>query len=248
MTFPEYIHSVTNILDDAAWPVEAQGPYECGCTAASNALNILVGAPRFRKDDFVREAGLLFRPNVGTPSPMTGWLIQHHGFGTHFGNLSQTDYEVVLRDLIDRQIPVVIELGIGSTFSTWFGSVHIYGQHSIVLVGYSVPFHDSNGNLREEYYLVDSQWRNPGEMSLSTNDYDVDGDGKREIFPGNRTLTREQLRDAYPMKIYFPVFPTQEAHDSWYQANIRKDPSDIPLVGDLVGELVTGSNDIWVGQ
>jgi hypothetical protein len=248
MTFPAYIHSVRTSSDDAAWPVEAQGPYECGCTAASNALNILVGAPRFRKDDFVREAGLLFRPNVGTPSPMTGWLIQQHGFGTHFGNLAQTDYEVVLRDLIDRKIPVVIELGIGWTGPAWFGPVHIYGQHSVVLVGYSDPFHDGQGNLREEYYLVDSQWPNLGVMSLSTNDVDVDGDGKLEIFPGNRTMTREQLRADYPMKIYFPVFPTQEAHKSWYQANIRKGPSDIPLVADLVGELVTGSNDIWAGQ
>src|SRR5262245_21758335 len=121
MTFSEYIHSVYNVSDKAAWPVEAQGPYQCGCTAASNALNLLVGAPRFRKDQFVHEAGLLFRPNLGTPSPVTSWLIQHHGFGTHFGNLSQTNYETVLRNLIDQHIPVVIELGVGWSAPAWFG-------------------------------------------------------------------------------------------------------------------------------
>src|SRR6185503_8714052 len=103
MPFPSYIHSVVKSSDDAAWPIEAQGRNECGCTAASNALNLLVGMQRFHKDDFVREAGLLFQREMGgTPSPVTGWLIKRHGFGTHFGNLSRTDDELVLRDLIDR--------------------------------------------------------------------------------------------------------------------------------------------------
>ena len=244
MPFPSYVHSVVNSSDDAAWPVQGQGENECGCTAAANALNLLVKAPRFKKDDFIREAGLLFQRSMGgTPSPETGWLIKRHSFGTHFGNLSRTDYEVVLRDLIDRGVPVVIELGMVKV-----GPFAVYGQHSVVLVGYSDPYRDHTGQLNEEYYLVDSQY--PPEklnfMSLELNDRDVDGDGVNEIFPGNRTLTRQQLRDQYLMKLYFPVFPTQAAHDDWYRANIR--PSGgVPLLSSLTGSLLTGSFDVWVG-
>jgi hypothetical protein len=242
MRFPAYVHSVVQATDDAAWPVEGQGENECGCTAASNALNVLVGEWRFRKDDFVRQAGLLFQRKLGgTPSPVTGWLIRRHGFGTHFGNLSRTDYEVVLRDLIDRSVPVVIELGVVKV-----GPLAIYGQHSVVLVGYSEPFRDSAGRQREEYYLVDSQYPALGTFSLRTNDADVDGDGVPEIFPGNRTMTRQELRDQYITKIYFPVFPTQAAHDAWYRENMRERPS-VPVLGRLIDRLISGSYDIWIG-
>ena len=234
MAFPAYVHSVVGVSDDAAWPVEGQGENECGCTAASNALNILARASRFRKDDFVREAGPLFQRGLGgSPSPVTGWLIKRHGFGTHFGNLSRTDYEVVLRDLIDRGVPVVIELGIMRV-----GPLAVYGQHSVVLVGYS-------SQQREEYYLVDSQYPGLGNFTLRTNDVDMDGDGVVEQFPGNRTMTRQELRDNYLMKLYFPVFPTQAAHDDWYRASIRPAPG-VPLLGGLIGGLLTGSYDVWV--
>jgi hypothetical protein len=242
MSFPDYVHSVDNSTDDAAWPIEEQGVNECGCTAASNALNILVKAPRFSKNDFVRQAGLLFQRRLGgTPSPVTGWLIKRHGFGTHFGNLSRTDYEGVLRDLIDRGVPVVIELGIVRV-----GPFAVYGQHSVVLVGYSDPFSDHTGRVREEYYMVDSQWSPQGTFSLHSNNEDVDGDGVAEQFPGNRTMPRQELRDRYLMKIYFPVFPSQAAHDDWYRVNMRRSPR-VPLVGGLVGGMLTGSYDIWVG-
>ena len=70
MPFPSYVHSVVKSSDDTAWPVQAQGRNECGCTAAANALNLLVGSRRFNKDDFLHEAGLLFQPGMGgTPSP-----------------------------------------------------------------------------------------------------------------------------------------------------------------------------------
>jgi hypothetical protein len=242
MAFPPYVHSVVGMSDDLVWAVEGQAENECGCTAASNALNILAKARRFRKDDFVREAGVFFQRGLGgSPSPVTGWLIKRHGFGTHFGNLSRTDYEVVLRDLIDHGVPVVIELGIVRV-----GSFAVYGQHSVVLVGYSDPFRDRAGQQREEYYLVDSQWPELGNFTLRSNDVDVDGDGVVETFPGNRTLTRQELRDNYLMKLYFPVFPTQAAHDDWYRASIRPAPG-IPLVGGLIGSMLTGSYDIWAG-
>jgi hypothetical protein len=249
MPFPAYVHSVISSSDDAAWPVEAQGKNQCGCTAASNALNVLVHALRFRKDDFVREAGLLYQPKFGgTPSPVTTWLIHRHGFGTHFGNLQKTDYEVVLRDLIDRGVPVIIEL-----YEVRMGGVAVSGQHSVVLVGYSDPFRDGSGQMREEYYLVDSEYYTvkpegamPGSISLSSNDRDVNGDGVVERFPGNHTLSRQELRDNYPMRTYFPVFPTQSDHDAWYRANIHAD-GGIPLLSGLTGKLLTGSYDIWVG-
>jgi hypothetical protein len=242
MSFPAYVHAVVRSSDDAAWPVEAQGFNQCGCTAASNALNVLVQSLRFHKDDFVREAGLLYQPKWGgTPSPVTTWLIQRHGFGTHFGNLQKTDYEVVLRNLIDRGIPVVIELG-----EVRIGNLAVSGHHSIVLVGYSEPYRDSSGHVNEEYYLVDAEWPTLGSISLRSNDRDADGDGIVEVFPGNRTLSRQELRDAYPMRTYFPVFPTQSDHDAWYHANIQAE-GGIPLLSSLMGRLLTGSYDIWVG-
>ncbi|HEU5100194.1 MAG TPA: hypothetical protein VFU22_14295 [Roseiflexaceae bacterium] len=243
MSFPAYVHSVISSSESADWPIEAQGLNQCGCTAASNALNLLVRTLQFHKDDFVRQAGLLYQPKLwgGTASPVTTWLIRRHGFGTHFGNLQKTDYELVLRDLIDRGIPVIIELGVVK-----IGSLAVSGQHSVVLIGYSDPFRDASGQVREEYYLVDAQWPQLGTISLSSNDRDADGDGVVERFPGNRTLTRQELRDAYPMRTYFPVFPTQSDHDAWYRANIRAE-TGIPLFSKLAGRLVTGSSDIWVG-
>jgi len=242
MPFTSYVHSIVSSSDSADWPIEAQGFNQCGCTAASNALNLLMRDLRFRKDDFVHQAGLLYQPKLGgTPSPVTTWLIRRHGFGTHFGNLQKTDYELVLRDLIDRGIPVIIELGVVK-----IGSLAVSGQHSVVLIGYSDPFRDSSGQTREEYYLVDAQWPQLGSISLSSNDRDADGDGVVESFPGNRTLTRQELRDNYPMRTYFPVFPTQSDHDTWYRENMRAE-GGIPLLSRLTGRLVTGSYDIWIG-
>jgi hypothetical protein len=240
MPFPRYIHSVVSSPDAAAWPVEAQGKNECGCTAAANALNILSHAPRFRKDDFVGEAGIFFQPGFGgSLSPVTGWLIKRHGFGTHFGNLSRTDYEVVLRDLIDRGVPAVVEIDLDP--------LGVYGGHSIVLVGYSDPYPDKDGQMREEYYFVDSQYPTFGSISLTSNDEDIDGDGVVEQFPGNRTMARKEFGNRYPKKIYYPAFPTQSDHDTWYRDHLRATPT-VPLLGSLVSQLLTGTYDIWVGQ
>jgi hypothetical protein len=242
MPFPAYVHSVIPSADAIAWPVEGQGFNECGCTAASNALNLLVHTPRFHKDDFVREAGIFFQPKYGgTPSPVTSWLVRRHGFGTHFGNLKKTDYEAVLRSLIDRGVPVIIELGLVTV-----GSVAVSGQHSIVLVGYSDPFPDRSGQLREEYYFVDAQWPSLGAFNLQSNDVDIDSDGVIETFPGNRTVSRQELATIYPMRTYFPVFSTQAEHDAWYRQNIQVD-TPIPLFSTLIGRLVTGVSDLWLG-
>lgn len=240
MSFPSYIHSMIGSADAAAWPVEAQGVNECGCASASNALNLLVHAKRFSKDAFVRQAGLFFQARFGgTLSPTTGWLIKRNGFGTHFGNLSRTNFEVVLRDLIDRGVPVIVEIGLDP--------LGVYGGHSIVLVGYSDRYPGAGGQIREEWYFVDAQYPALGRMDLSANDLDVDGDGQVEAFPGNRTLSVEEFRQIYPKKIYYPVFPTQADHDAWYRQNIRQD-SGVPVLGRLSDSLLTGSHDLWVGQ
>jgi hypothetical protein len=241
MPFPDYVHSVVDSSDDAAWPVQGQGENECGCTVAANALNLLAGRKLFDKDEFVREAGLFFKREWGgSPSPITGRLIKRHGFGTHFGNLSYTDAEVVLRDLIDRNVPVGVEIG-----SNRVGPFVVYGQHSILLVGYSDPYRDQAGGLREEYYFVDSQWPQLGNFNLRENDA-VEGAATTH-YPGNRTMARDEFLRQYETRIYFPIFRSQAEHDAWYQAYIRPAPG-IPVVNWLSGKLFTGSYDTWVGR
>ena len=74
MPFPSYVHSVINSSDSADGRSRRRGSTQCGCTAASNALNLTMRTLRFRKDDFVRWAGLLYQPKLGgTPSPVTTW-------------------------------------------------------------------------------------------------------------------------------------------------------------------------------
>ncbi len=240
MSFPSYVHSVVAEAEPDAWPVQGQGPFECGCVAAVNALNLLAGRRIFDKDDFVAQAGPLFQPALGgTPSPLTGWLIRRHGGGTHFGNLLRTDGEAALRDLIDRGVPVVVEL-----WRNRLGPVSLYGQHSVLLVGYSEPHPDRNGALHEEYYVVDSQWPRQGGFALGANDRDVDG--VPTALPGNHTIDRATFRTIFQTGIYFPVFRSQAEHDAWYAACMRRLPGP-PLFGRLRDALLTGSYDRWRG-
>ncbi len=220
-----------------------QGYNECDFAATANALNLLTGAPRYHKDLLLREAGPLFQPALGgTISPAKGWLIRRRRFGTHFGCLARTTAEPVLRELIDCGVPVIIELGV----AFWLGHRPIYGQHAVVLVGYSEPYTDSGGTLREEYYLLDSQWPALGRFSLHANDADRNGDGVNEPFPGNRTLSRAELLAAFPTGIYFPVFHNQLDHDTWYHTHIRN-TQRVSILRWLDQELLTGSYDQWVG-
>lgn len=241
--FPLYVHAVSN-LPEERWLAQAQGVNECGCTTPANALNLLhQGAKFFDKNQLVREAGLLFQRSMGgTPSFMTGRLLKQHGVGTHFGNLQHTDKAAVLRDLIDRGMSVCIELG-----QNTFGPIKIYGQHAVLLVGYSEPYTDASGEHHEEYYVIDAQYRDAeGVFGLHTNNLDRDGDGTAEIFPGNRTYPKAELLTNYPTGIYFPVFPSQAEHDQWYRTHIRREQG-IPLLGDLRDRIWTGSFDRWVG-
>jgi len=242
MQFPDYVHSVIDSPDDAAWPVQGQGRNECGCTVAANALNLLAGSRQFSKDDFVREAGILFQRWMGgSASPVTGWLLQRHGRGTHFGNLLHTDAEVVLRALIDHKVPVVVEIG---KHNLPHLPIHIYGEHSILLVGYSVPPPDRAGVLHQEYYFVDSQAQGFDTIDLHANIVNIDGVPTQ--LPGNRTLARDDFLRQFQTGIYYPVFPSQAAHNEWYQAHMNE-RRGIPLLSWLTATLLTGSNDIWVG-
>lgn len=239
MPFPWYVHSVVTSDDEGAWPVQGQGYNECGCVVASNALNLLAGRYVYDKDDFVREAGVFFQRRLGSPSPVTGWLIRRHGGGTHFGNLSRTNAEAVLRDLIDRGVPVVVEL-----WRNTVGPFTLYGRHSVLLVGYSKPHPDRSGALHESYYFVDSQWLRVGEFNLHANDCDEDGNPLR--LPGNHTLPRETFVRLFETGIYFPVFRTQPEHAAWYRAHIRP-RRGLPVLGPLSAALLTGSYDEWRG-
>lgn len=238
MGFPAYVHCVVASDAPEAWPIQAQGQNECGCTSPANAINLLLGEQRFTKDQFIREAGWLFyAPLGGSPSFVTGWLLRRHGFGTHFGSLAYTDGALVLRDLIDRRVPVVIEL-----WSNKIGPFTLYGQHSVVLVGYSDPYVDANGEQHEEYYVVDSQYPALGQLDLAANDVDRDGDGVAERFPGNRTFSSDEFWKIFLTGIYFPVFPSQADHDAWYVATMAALPR-LPLLGPLLSSLATGRLD-----
>ena len=238
MVFPSYVHSVVPRSDAEAWPVQGQGVNECGITVVANALNVLAGRRVYDKDTLIQEAGVLFQRRLGgSPSPATSYLLKRHGAGTHFGNLRRTNAEAVLRDLIDRRVPVVVEIGTNRV-----GPIAVYGQHSILLVGYSDPHPDRNGALHEEYYFVDAEWPRLGEFSLTTNDVDVDGNPTP--MPGNRTMARYKFLRQFQTGIYFPVFPSQEAHDRWYARQMRSVKTSV-LAGSITSALLTGTNDLW---
>lgn len=239
--FPSYIHSVLPTLAEDCWQVQAQDDRECGCTTPANALTLLHGGQMFfDKNQLVREAGLWFqRQWGGTPSFVTAMLLKRHGAGTHFGNLSRTNGEQLLRDLIDQGIAVCLELGRNQV-----GPLTIYGEHTVLLVGYSEPFVAADGQPHEEYYVVDAAYRGAdGVFGLHTNN--LTRDGKVELYPGNRTFGRSEFWANYPTGIYFPVFPSQADHDRWYAQQIRRD-TGWPLVGWLRDHFVTGSFDYYI--
>lgn len=243
MAFPPYVHAVIPDDNAARWPIQRQGINECGCTAPAIALNLLLGRQEFHKDAFVSEAGALFQRSIGgSPSFVTATLIKRHGFGTHFGMLRGPDREIVLRDLIDRGVPVCIELGANK-----LGPLTVFGQHTVVLVGYSDPYTDARGQRHEEYFFVDAQYPPEGGVfGLHTNDLDRDGDGILEHYPGNRTMTRSEFLPNFPTGIYFPVFGTQTEHDAWYDAHIRPGRRSSSFRG-IAERWLTGTHDEWQG-
>jgi hypothetical protein len=239
MRFPEYVHSVVSEAGEAAWPVTGQGWNECSFTSIANALNLLAGEPRHAKEEFIREVGPLFQPRLGgTLPPLKALQLRRRGYGAHFGNLARTDGERVLRGLVDRGVPVIVD--IYTAFQ--LGTTRVYGMHATLLVGYSDPYRDAAGTPREEYYLVDPGWPEVGRFDLAPNNADRDGDGVAEPFPGNRTLERAELLRLWTTRNYCPVFRTQREQREWYAATLRREPG-LPLVGLLGQALLFGSDD-----
>lgn len=237
--FPAYVRSVVASADPAAWPVSGQGFNECSFTSLANALNLLHGAARYTREEFIRELGPLFQPKLGgTFPPLKAVQLRRRGYGAHFGNLSHTDAERVLKGLVDRGVPTIVDI----YAALQIGGLRLWGQHATVLVGYSLPFRDATGALHEEYYLVDAQWPELGRFDLAFNDVDRDGDGVPERYPGNRTLSRHEFLRLWSSRNYCPVFRTPAEHDAWYRATMRRAPGP-PVAGWIGQSLLFGSDD-----
>lgn len=239
MRFSPSVHSVIDDSTETAWPVGGQGWNECSFTSIANALNLLAGAPRHNKEEFIREVGPLFQPRLGgTLPPLKAIQLRRRGYGAHFGSLARTDGERVLRGLVDRGVPAIVD--IYTAFQR--GTTRVFGMHATLLVGYSEPYYDAAGHLREEYYLVDPQWPDLGRFELAANNVDRNGDGVPEPFPGNRTLTRAGFLKLWTTRNYCPVFRTPEEHRAWYGSTLRREAGP-PLIGALLQALLFGSDD-----
>lgn len=231
--FSAHIHSVFQAATHE-WPICGQGFNECNFYALANALNTMHRVMRYDPQDFKKRVGPLFQARFGGTFPfLKSYLLRKYGYGSHFGNLRSTDAELVLRQLIDMRIPVLVDIYTAAQI----GMTRIYGQHSVVLVGYSVPYTDAWGNSHEEYYLIDSEWPRLGAFSVAQNNVDRDGDGIAEDYPGNRTLSRAQFLKLFTTRCYSPIFPSQALHDQWYCNTF------IQHVPSIWEKLVTGSND-----
>ncbi|MEY3990296.1 MAG: hypothetical protein RI985_1377 [Chloroflexota bacterium] len=231
--FPSYVHSVFE-SPTHTWPIRGQGYNECNFYALCNALNTLEHRLNYNPEQLKRRVGPLFHARLGGTFPfLKSWLLKRDGFGSHFGNLRYTNAEYVLRQLIDMHIPVLVDIYTAAQI----GFTRIYGQHAVVLVGYSDPYVDSKGVLREEYYLVDSEWPRLGEFTTEYNNIDRDGDGIAEDYPGNRTISRNQFMRVFTTRCYTPIFRNLLNHQQWYHATFR------PHHPSLVEQYITGSND-----
>jgi len=231
--FPSYVHSVF-AQPSHTWPICGQGYNECNFYALSNALNTLSNQQIYDPEQLKRSVGPLFQAHLGgTLPPVKSWLLRRHGYGSHFGNLRFTHAEFVLRQLVSMRIPVLVDI---YTAAQW-GFMRIYGQHAVVLVGYSDIYTDAQGVQREEYYFIDSEWPKLGEFYVDYNNIDRNGDGIPEDYPGNRTISRNQFMRMFTTRCYTPIFPSQSAHDQWYSTTfVAQQPT-------AWEQLVTGTND-----
>ena len=242
--FPAYVRTPMN-LPDLSNLAQAQGVNECGVTTPANALTLMYqGTRHYSKDQLRQEAGWWFRRSWGgSPSFVTGWLLRRHGAGTHFGSVApERGGDALLRDLLDRGLYVCIEIGRNK-----LGPITLFGEHSVLLVGYTDKV-DPQGQRREEYYILDAARTTPdGTLDLAANDEDRDGDGVVETYPGNRTFTKADFWQRFPTGIYFPVFPSQTAHDNWYRHFVRK-ATQPWIIRQFLNTFVTGSRDTWIGE
>ncbi len=233
MHFPTYVHSVFD-GPTTTWPVIGQVKNACSVTSLSNVLNLSTASLSYTPHEFISELGIWFQPRLGGTFPyFKSRQLQRRGYGSHFGNLRYTDCEKVLCQLIDMRIPSIVDI----YTATQIGRRRIFGQHAVVLVGYSDRYVDATGTTRQEYYVIDSQWPELGDFLITSNNIDRDGDGIAEDYPGNRTLSRAQFLALFTTRCYAPVFPTPLAHASWY-ANTM-----VIQRTTLKEQFITGSND-----
>lgn len=215
--YPSYVHSVFP-SPTSDWPVVGQNFNACSVTSLANVLNMMNATPRYSPAQFVRELGVFFQPAFGGTFPFfKSRQLQAHGYGSHFGSLRYTDCEKVLCQLIDMAVPSIVDI----YTATQIGRHRIYGQHAVVLVGYSDAYVDATGHTRHEYYFIDSQWPKLGAFDIQTNNIDRNGDGIVEDYPGNRTLSRAEFLRVYTTRCYAPVFANQLAHDRWYTETMQ---------------------------
>jgi hypothetical protein len=237
--YPSYVHCILPTIPKHCWHVQEQEGGTCGIVAASNALNLLRhGTAQFDREDLLATAHGWIHRTYGSASFTTEMILKRHGAGTHFGTLRATNAEAVLRALIDQGIPVCLEID-----QNTFGPLPIYGLHTIVLVGYSTPYRDAWGNDHEEYYFLNSSYRPNGAWSIESNTVDRDGDGIPEAYPGNHTMERHEFLKRFPTGIYFPVFPSQAAHDQWYRTHMQQ-RKRWPVLGWLRAQWLSGSFDL----
>jgi len=214
--FPRYVHSVFN-SPTATWPVMGQTHNACSITTLANVLNLLTDSQRFSPDEFRSELGPFFHPSLGGTLPCFKTMqLKRRGYGSHFGCLRYTDCETVLCQLIDIGVPVIIDI----YTATQVGMRRIFGQHAVLLVGYSDTYY-AHGQHHQEYYVLDSQWPALGDFRIDRNNVDRDGDGITEDYPGNRTLPRAEFLRIFTTRCYAPVFRSQHAHDQWYTTTMQ---------------------------
>jgi len=211
-SFPAYVHAVFE-GPTTSWPMAPQRKNECSFYAQAHALNLNQIQKVYDPNVFRKNVGVLFqREWGGTLPPLKAWQLRQLGYGSHYGNLSQTDSEQVLKGLIDLRIPVIVDI---YTAAQW-GMTRIYGRHAVVLVGYSDSYVDHTGTARQEYYLIDSEWPQLGRCDAADNNCDRDGDGIPEDYPGNRTVSRAEFLRIHTTRTYTPIFPNAGAHAHWY--------------------------------
>jgi hypothetical protein len=231
--FPAYVHSVFD-PPTTAWPVTGQTLNACSVTTLANALNLLTQSHRYHPHEFRRELGPFFQAALGGTLPfLKTYQLRRRGYGSHFGCLRYTDCEKVLCQLIDYGIPTILDIYTAAQF----GRQRVFGQHAVLLVGYSDPYTDASGKHHMEYYVLDSQWPELGDFRMDSNNVDRDGDGVPEDYPGNRTLNREEFLRVFTTRCYAPVFRSQHAHDRWYATTMQWRR---PRLTEL---LITGSYD-----
>ena len=211
-SFPSHVHAVYD-GPTTTWPLYPQAKNECSFYALAHALNLLNSTSDHQPDTFRHNVGVLFQREMGgTLPPLKAWQLRKLGYGSHYGNLSQTDSESLLKSLIDMRIPVIVDIYSAAQWQT----TRIYGRHAVVLVGYSDTYTDASGVHRQEFYVIDSEWPRFGRCTATDNNVDRDGDGIAEDYPGNRTLSRAEFLTLHTTRTYTPIFSDALSHARWY--------------------------------